>query len=475
MKVASAEGSNIVGFPTRPRIVPGIRAQKGSRIHLVAVRTLDGRDHEIYQMEWELAQRMDGAHTLEELALEALGFGATVTAAQVGSVVRQLQQQGIVEGGEPAAELGLGPSAPLEFTEDHDPLVSEWSERRAHRQIFRRRAMVTAGAGILAVALAAVIPYPLKVTAPAEIRPGGYAPVRAATDGVISKILKREGEPVRAQELIAELDGRELGAQLAVLQAQGAEVDAELVKLRKGSRPEEIARATDVVDEQQAAITFARTKLERTSKLFASGLASGEALDAVREDVAVKADQLAHAEAELSLVKAGARHEDVLAKEAVRRRIEAELAFTQSQLQRDELTSPIDGVVITPRFSEDLGKAVRVGDLVAEVAQTDRMRAEISVPEEDLDALALDEPVLLKVVSLPNAEYRGRVEFISPATTKPTSESGRVVRVVADVDNPGDLIKDKMSGWAEISGGKRSLLALFRRHVLRWIRVRFLI
>jgi hypothetical protein len=57
----------------------------------------------------------------------------------------------------------------------------------------------------------------------------------------------------------------------------------------------------------------------------------------------------------------------------------------------------------------------------------------------------------------------------------PTPDQSSVVRVVAYVDNPANVLRDEMTGFAEIRGPSQSLLSLFGRRLLRWARVRFLV
>ncbi len=133
--------------------------------------------------------------------------------------------------------------------------------------------------------------------------------------------------------------------------------------------------------------------------------------------------------------------------------------------------APIDGEILTPRFREHINEGVEAGGLVCEIANTRRMRAEIFMPEREVDAIALGMPVIVKVESYPTRPFEGKVDFIAPMV----DGEDRRVRVVVELDNADGALKANMTGYGEVEAGDRSLLDLATRRLLRWIRVRFLL
>jgi multidrug efflux pump subunit AcrA (membrane-fusion protein) len=99
------------------------------------------------------------------------------------------------------------------------------------------------------------------------------------------------------------------------------------------------------------------------------------------------------------------------------------------------------------------------------------MRAEIFVPEREVDAIELGMPAIVKVESYPMHSFEGKVDFIAPAI----NGDDKRVRVVVELDNAECLLKANMSGYGEVETGKHSLLHLATRRALRWIRVRYLL
>ncbi len=329
---------------------------------------------------------------------------------------------------------------------------------------------------VLAVAVVAnLVSYELKVTEQTEARPALRRELRAQVGGLIAEVHKREGDTVNEGEVVARLDQREVRGRRAVLLAQRDRVTAELAKLRDGNRPQEIERAQQVVRKAQALLALANAELKREQTLLARGVATKEAFQAAKYGQEVRGRELAHARADLALLNAGFREEEVRAKEAERAEIEAQLVFAEEELALGEIRSPIHGTLTTPHFHEFVGRAVEPGDLIAEIADFDRMRIEVLVPERELDAVEPGDTVVMKARAFPEREFRGEVEFVPSVAMDDELTQQRVVRVVAHVDNPGHLLTDKSTGWAEIHCGRRSILYLGVRRALRWIRVRFVV
>jgi multidrug resistance efflux pump len=355
---------------------------------------------------------------------------------------------------------------------------SEIAVRNDTMETPRRRARVWA----VRVAVAAVVTlvltfvtYPLKITEPVEMRPATRRDVRAQVRGVIAEIRKGEGAEVVEGEVLAILDVREQRARVTVLEAERAQHEAELAKLLHGSRPEEVRRAEQATLRARSALDFAEKSRARSEQLFVSRAISEQALDGARFDAHTRSRELAGAEAELQIVRAGARLEDVAAKRAEIQRVDAELALMRGDIERSEIKSPVAGTILTPRVEETVGRAVMQGDLVLEVGDLRTMRIEVLVPERELDALEIGQPVVVKVKSAPSETLHGTVTFVPVVTTLDEARQLNVVRVVAVVENRGALLKDKMTGWAEIHAGRRSLLSLAGRRAVRWLRVRLVV
>ena len=218
------------------------------------------------------------------------------------------------------------------------------------------------------------------------------------------------------------------------------------------------------------ALTFAQGALKRTRLLHQQKVSSDGELEEALANVEAASKALAEAEAGLSLLRAGSRPEEVRGKVADLEKLKGQRSYQRDRLNRLEIRSPIDGTISTPRMREKKGEAIKAGSDIAEVVDQRNMKINIQVNEREMDALQLGLPVVVRVAS-PTRAFASKIEFMSPGVEE--KDSVRFVRVVASLDNQEQLLRQDMTGYAEIEAGKRPILTLVTRRFTRWIRVRF--
>lgn len=265
----------------------------------------------------------------------------------------------------------------------------------------------------------------------------------------IAAVLVQEGDRVRRGQVVARLDTRRLEPQVARAQAQ---VDAQrqvVLRLRHGSRPEEIAQARANVESARANVVKAKSNYERLKS--AAEISAGRAVrqqdvdDAkAAMDVAVAA--LAVNEKALDLAVIGPRKEDIAQNEAQLRADQAQLALLRQQLVDAQLIAPTDGVIRT-RILEpgDMASPQRP---VFTLAITDPKWVRAYVSESDLGKVHLGMAASVMVDSFPNRRFAGWVGFISPVAeftpkTVQTEElrTSLVYEVRVFVKDPSDELR----------------------------------
>jgi multidrug efflux pump subunit AcrA (membrane-fusion protein) len=359
----------------------------------------------------------------------------------------------------------LSPAAVAE--QEQEALWRAARARAWHQRTWLRIVLVLT----VLMAAAAIIPYPLRITAECVIIPRERARVRSELPGVIAEILVDEGSAVRKGDVIARLDDRALKADRLKVVADIGRIEAELAVLRQGHRREEILKQEAILAARRNEVEFAAREADRRGQMARDGVGASQAAEAASRDFETRRQAVAEAEAALQLLRAGARPEEIAAHEAVLERARAELAYVDQKLAMTLIRAPIDGAILTPRFHERMHEGVEAGGLICELANTRRMRAEILVPEREVDAIALGMPAIVKVESYPMQRFEGKVEFVAPAV----DGDDRHVRVVVELDNAAGLLKANMTGYGEVETGDHPLLHLATRRLLRWIRVRYLL
>src|SRR6185503_3300851 len=138
-------------------------------------------------------------------------------------------------GAAPASEQGEAPEASAADTDVADEEQAQWNHQRArawHQRRWLRSLIVLA----VLTAMAAIIPYPLRITSECTIIPPERARVRAEMQGVLAEILVDEASPVKKGDVIARIDDRALKAERLRVLAEIDKIEAELAVLRLGNR-----------------------------------------------------------------------------------------------------------------------------------------------------------------------------------------------------------------------------------------------
>ena len=371
---------------------------------------------------------------------------------------------------DPEGEQGEPAEDPASVDAAEQEQAAQWDHQRArawHQRRWLRALIVLAALTIIA----AIIPYPLRLTSECTIIPTERARVRSELPGVLAEILVDEASPVKKGDVIARIDDRGLKAERLRVLAEINKIEAELATLRLGHRREKLTQQEAVVAARRAELDFAEKESTRRAEMVREGVGAKQAADAASRELETRRQALAEAQAALKLLQAGSRPEEIAAHEALLHRSTAELAYVDERLAMTVVRAPIDGEILTPRFRERIHESVEAGGLICEIGNLRRMRAEVLVPEREADAIALGMTTLIKVESYPTHPFEGTVKFIAPAV----EGEERRLRVVVDIDNSAGLLKSNMTGFGEIDAGNRSLLDLATRRILRWIRVRYLL
>jgi GAF domain-containing protein len=162
------------------------------------------------------------------------------------------------------------------------------SRRRWSAMSPRKRALFGA-AGVAAVVLLALIPWPRHVAGPAVVRPSEMLTVSAPFPGVIREIYVRGSEAVQRGEVLARIRSREADAELAAAEAQHAIAERRAAEASARRDAAGTKRWTLSAQEVEARLGYARS-MERDLRLTA-GVTGVIATPRVEERVGEYLDQ----------------------------------------------------------------------------------------------------------------------------------------------------------------------------------------
>jgi len=205
------------------------------------------------------------------------------------------------------------------------------------------------------------------------------------------------GTTVNEGDPLFRIDDRHLRAQLAVEQALLATPRAQLQRLDSLPRPEEVKPAEFRVVAAKARLQSATDAFERAVKLRANSALPEAEIVAAIQDKEFAVAELARAESELELLKAGVWIPDRQIIEANLLGIEARIRQIEIEIERATVRAPRAGVVlqVNLRPGEFVG-APADKDLIV-LGDMDRPHVRVDVDENDIPRLLKGAPATAQV------------------------------------------------------------------------------
>jgi HlyD family secretion protein len=233
--------------------------------------------------------------------------------------------------------------------------------------------------------------------------------MRAQLDTFVEKVLVREGQKVKQGQLLLQLNVKGVAAQLAEVRAKLLRVQDDLRAAKAGGKADEAAKVAGDLAKAEAQ----RDRLQQTHDSL-TRLAAEQA--ATKEDLAVNQLALVSADAEVTRLLAVKQEFDRQARlDAERGELQvqqtlSEMAALEDKVNGGRIAAPVDGTLYS--LPVRAGDYVKLGDLLAEMADLHKVRVRAFIDEPDLGALEANEPVIISWDALPNRSWEGKTEII---------------------------------------------------------------
>jgi HlyD family secretion protein len=269
----------------------------------------------------------------------------------------------------------------------------------------------------------------------------------------------QEGDRVEAGQVVARLDVRALTLQIAEAQARITVQEQILLRLKNGTRPEEVAQARAEVVAAQAEADLAEQHIRRLQNIERTS--GGQAVSQFDIDSAASRRRVALAQLDnrkkaLQLALIGPRLEDIAEAAAQLNVARAELDLLNYRLSQAELKTPINATVRSRLLEPgDMASPERP---VYALAITDPKWVRAYITEIDLGRIKPGMSASVTIDSHPDKPIPGRVGYISSVAeftpkTVQTEElrTSLVYEVRVYVDDPGDRLRLGMPATVHIS------------------------
>jgi HlyD family secretion protein len=269
------------------------------------------------------------------------------------------------------------------------------------------------------------------VSAPGIVEPLRKVDISAEVSARIVELPRREGDRVRAGDLLMRLDDRDLKA---ALQSAEARRDGERYRLE--------AERSRIVGSQNN-MENARALAQRQESLFRAGDVSRQSY----EDAATRARDL---EAQYL-----AQKNTIVQLEKSLAAAEATIEQQREALRRTVVVAAIDGVVT--QLNAEVGELVVVGTMnmagtrIMTIADLSKMKLTAKVSEADIPRVAKGQSAEVRINGYKNRVFKGTVDEVALSRTVEARDGTGYFKTAVLLDLGGEQVFSGLGGNVEIS------------------------
>jgi HlyD family secretion protein len=268
------------------------------------------------------------------------------------------------------------------------------------------------------------------ITSNGKIEPIEPHIFRSELDSFVTRAVAKEGQQVRRGQVILILDANQLRADLAMMRNQLLEAQEGLRDARAGGEPDQKAQLAGDLRVAKAEVDRLQQRQEALEKLLANHASTPD-------EVSQNATYLERARTTLDVLQK--RQRDFADRATVLEQrfalhvqeVHERIHLLEGRLQSATVTSPINGTLYSFPLRE--GGFVRMGDVMAEMADLHKVRLRAFVDESDLGQLKLNQSVKITWDALPDRTWTGKTEQIPQQVIARGTRS--IGEVLCSVDN----------------------------------------
>lgn len=289
------------------------------------------------------------------------------------------------------------------------------------------------------------------VTASGEIVATRYADIGSAVMGRLVDLMVKEGDAVKAGQVLARIDPVQASSSAAAAAASVGALEADA-----RAAATQVRAAQAALDEARSRAAEAGASLTRAEELRRAGLLPQSEFDKASMAAATASAQVAAATATLD------RAQQALM--GAERRIaqgRAESTRARDMLSKTEITAPIDGVVT--RLDVEQGEMVvmgvqnQPGTILMTVSDLSAVNAEVKVAEADVMRLSNGFPATVTLEALPLQKFTGKVAEIGASALPQVGAqaAAREFRVTVRLEGAIAALRPGLTCDTEIMVAKR--------------------
>jgi multidrug efflux pump subunit AcrA (membrane-fusion protein) len=270
------------------------------------------------------------------------------------------------------------------------------------------------------------------VTADAVIYPINQANVTPKIATPVKRMLVNRGDHVKVNQLLAELESRDLAASVNESKSLYDQAEANYQNVSGATVIDDKTKAqTDVASAQQG-LEAAKKVYDNRVELVKQGALAQKLADDAKLALVQAQSQFETAQRHLQTLNQVGQREQIAGAKAQADAAKAHYESTAAQLSYAEVRSPISGVVSDR--SVYAGEMPASGTPIISIVDISQIVARANIPVKEAQAIQAGRPA---TIAGPDGDIGGKVIVVSPAVDPQTT----TVEVWVQAPNPGEKLK----------------------------------
>jgi len=270
------------------------------------------------------------------------------------------------------------------------------------------------------------------ITADAVLYPINQANVTPKISAPVRRILVNRGDHVRAGQLLAELESRDLAAAAEETKHQYEQAQSAYQTLTGATVGEDRSKAEADVRSAQQTLDAAKKLYDNRVELQRQGALAQKLVDDAKVALSQAQSQFDVAQRHLQALNQVSQREAIAGGQAQVAAAKAHYDAAAVQASYGQIRSPISGVISDRSIYP--GEIAASGSPLVSIVDISQLVARANVPVKEASAISVGRPAR---IAGPDGDIAGKVTVVSPAVDPNTT----TVEVWVQIPNPGEKLK----------------------------------
>ena len=268
----------------------------------------------------------------------------------------------------------------------------------------------------------------IRLKSPGEAVTEKMIVMKTEVSGTIKNFNVKEGQHVRANEVLIEIDDQEYRLKWERAEALRLKYLSDLLLDKQFAEPDK-----ELDSRARERISQAEQEFSKAGSLFGQGMISREEFEKAKRNY------------ETVLIESGIKKDEVMAASKGLTQAEIDTKIAQMEIEKTKIKAPFMGIITDIKVSPQ--EHVSAGRELFTLVNISQLKVQAKVLESEVGKMKVGHEAALRFSAYPGKVFKGRVEAISPVI-KPED---RTCTVHILVDNPEEEVKPGMHAEVEIA------------------------